>query len=626
MNELTPKKSLRTKVLIGYMVLIVATAGLGIWSVVNFVTLGGAIGHILQRNYRSIEAAQMMLDSLERQDSAELMYLFGQEKQGEDLFNSTEATFLENYAQAKDNITEVGEQEIIESIGKLYPEYLLLFDGLRAADRETPSEFYLNTVKPHLDETKKECRNLLRINQNAMLRAEKQARRRSDYAIYSSISVLALVIIFGLLFGFKISRFIIRPLHRFILATREIGDGRLDYAVQEESQDEIGLLAQEFNKMASRLREYQAMNLERLIAEQKKTSVIVDTIDDCIIVASPDNRITLLNPAAENAFGIREDLAKGKHFLEVVNDERLLSLVKKTAEIGQGPAAEEVEKPLVVRRGDTEQAFRIRINPLKTETGKMIGTVTVLQDITHLREVDRLKSDFVSAVSHEFRTPLTSMLMAMGLLLEKTPGEINEKQKELLEATKEDVERLTHLVNNLLDLSRIESGKLGIDIAPIDPVQIAKVSVDLLRKQIDEKGVELVFDIQGLPSLVDADADKIGWVVSNIVGNALRYTESGGKITLGVTQKGERVHISVQDTGPGIPKEYQDKIFEKFFQVKRKGVVGARGAGIGLAISKEIVRAHGGSIWVESEEGKGSKFIFTLPVSKQRIGKDTVNE
>jgi PAS domain S-box-containing protein len=622
MEELRPKRSLRTRVLFGYIVLIIVTAGLGVWAVVNFVTLGGAIGKIMQRNYRSVEAAQVMMDSLGRQDSAELMYLFGQKEQGANLFKSTEVTFLENYARAKDNITESGEREIIENIGNLYREYLLLFDRLKSAGDSNAGKFYMDEVKPHFHKTKDECRNLLQVNQDAMLQADKLARRRSDYAIYSSIAISALVIIFGLLFGLRISRFIVRPLHKFILATKEIGAGKLDYAVQEESEDEIGLLAREFNRMAARLREYQAMNLERLLAEQKKSEVIVDSIGACIIVTDPENKVTLLNPSAENVFGTREELAKGKHFLEVVNDERLFNFVKKTAELGSGPAVEELEKPLLVKHGDSERAFRTRISPLKTEAGRLIGVVTVLQDITHMHEVDRMKSDFVSAVSHEFRTPLTSISMAVCLLLEETPGQINEKQKELLEATKEDVERLTYLVNNLLDLSRIESGRLELDIAAVDPVQIVNLSVEPLKRQIEDKGAELVFDIQGSPNLVDADANKIGWVVNNLVGNALRYTEAGGKITIGAVQKGERVHIWVQDTGPGIPREYQDKIFEKFFQVKRKGVVGTGGVGLGLTISKEIVRAHAGRIWVESEEGKGSKFVFTLPVSRQVQRKD----
>ena len=617
MEGLRPKRSLRTKVLVGYLVLVIATAGLAVWSAVNFVTLGGAIGQILQRNYRSVEAAQMMRDSLERQDSAELMYLFGQEEGGENLFKSVEVTFFENYARAKDNITEVGESEIIKSIGKLYADYLVLFDRLKASGRNKSGELYLNTVKPYFDRTKEECRNLLNLNQNAMLHAEHLARRRSDYAIYSTISISVVVIIFGLLFGLKISRFIIRPLHEFMLATREIGEGRLEHAVQEKSQDEIGLLAQEFNKMAERLREYQALNLERLVAEQRKTDVIVDTIGDCIIVTEPDNRVALLNPAAENVFNLREESGKGRHFLEVVKDDTLFALVKRTAETGQPPPDEDLEKPLLIGRGESERAFRIRVNPLKSQTGRLIGVVTVLQDITHLREVDRLKSDFVSAVSHEFRTPLTSMSMATGLLLEEALGAINEKQKELLEATREDIERLTRLVNNLLDLSRIESGRLELEVVAVDTEQMIMLSAEQFRKQAAEKGVKIAFDIQGKPGLVDADANKVGLVISNLMGNALRYSDPGGRITLGAVQKGERVHIWVSDTGSGIPKEYQGKIFEKFFQVKREGLVGVGGAGLGLAISKEIVRAHGGRIWVESEEGKGSKFVFTLPVSKQ---------
>ena len=617
MEGLHPKRSLRAKVLIGYLVLISVTAGLGIWAVVNFVVLGGAIGKIMQRNYRSVEAAQTMLESLERQDSAELMYLFGQREQGQELFNSSGIGFLENYGRAKDNITEEGEAETIAAIDRLYEEYVLLFDRLRVESRANAGLFYMSQVKPHFNATKSACRDLLQINQTAMLRADTLARKRSDYAIYSSIALSALAVIFGLVFGLKISHFLVEPLRRFARAAREIGDGKLDYALEEQSKDEIGLLAKEFNKMATRLSQYRALDLERLTAEQRKTGVIVDTIDDCIIVTDRENRITLINPAAESIFNTQEEQARGKHFLEVVSEESLFDLIKKTLEQGAGPGEEEIERPLTVDRGGCARVFRQRISPLKTESGGLIGVVTVLQDITHLYEIDRMKSDFVSAVSHEFRTPLTSMSMAVGLLLDRTAGEINDRQKQLLGAMEEDVKRLTNLVTNLLDLSRIESGRLELDIVTLEPRSMIDASVERFKPQIEERGAVLVRDYHEPNVMVRADPKKVRLVLSNLLNNAIRYTEPGGKITVGAARKGERFQIWVEDTGPGIPKAYQEKIFEKFFQIKRKGPASAGGAGLGLAIAKEIVEAHGGRIWVESTEGTGSRFVFTLSVVDQ---------
>jgi NtrC-family two-component system sensor histidine kinase KinB len=306
--------------------MIFATAILGIWSVANFLFLGGSIGQIMQRNYRSVKAAQMMSGAIERQDSAELMYLFGHRQEAEKLFASAEVTFLEYYGRAKDNITEPGEPEIIDSIGTLYPEYLLLFDKLRNSDIANEGEFYLTEIKPVFDRTQQAINTLLEINQNAMLKAEQAAEDRSDYAVYSSLIVATLVIIFGLFFGLKLSQIIIRPLEKVIVAARQIGEGRLDLSVEAESEDEIGLLAQEFNKMATRLREYRAMNLERLLAEQKKADVIVNTIRDCILVTDQENRVTLLNPAAERLFGTTTERAEGKHFLEVIKDDALFQL------------------------------------------------------------------------------------------------------------------------------------------------------------------------------------------------------------------------------------------------------------------------------------------------------------
>jgi signal transduction histidine kinase len=240
--------------------------------------------------------------------------------------------------------------------------------------------------------------------------------------------------------------------------------------------------------------------------------------------------------------------------------------------------------------------------------------VTLMQDITKLKEVDQMKSDFVSTISHEFRTPLTSIGMSVGLLLEGITGEITEDQKELLDAIKEDNERLKSLVSDLLDLSRLESGKIQMDIDSYDINNIINHSVKPFYRQAEEKNTTINIDIKENTSKVKADFNKISWVLTNLIGNALRYTpEDGtGKIEIKVKDTANKVLVSVADNGKGIPEDHQKKIFEKFIQVKDVNGENTGGTGLGLAISKEIVNAHGGDIWVESNIGEGTIFYFTL--------------
>ncbi len=238
--------------------------------------------------------------------------------------------------------------------------------------------------------------------------------------------------------------------------------------------------------------------------------------------------------------------------------------------------------------------------------------ILLLRDVTGLRELDRLKSEFVATASHELKTPLTSMGMSVGLLQERAAAKLSARERELLDAAAEDVDRLKALVGDLLDLSKIEAGRIELDLAPVPVGALIGRAVEPMRLQADEAGVALSSEVPtGLPPVL-ADPTRVTWVVTNLVSNALRYTDRGGHITVSASRAGDRVAVSVADDGEGIPYAMQGRIFDKFVQVEGARAVG--GSGLGLAISKEIVRAHGGSIGVESAPGEGATFTFTLPV------------
>jgi NtrC-family two-component system sensor histidine kinase KinB len=239
--------------------------------------------------------------------------------------------------------------------------------------------------------------------------------------------------------------------------------------------------------------------------------------------------------------------------------------------------------------------------------------VLLLRDVTRLAELDRLKSEFVMTASHELRTPLTSIGMSIDLLLETAPKKLDAKEQQLLSAAHEDLQRLKVLVNNLLDLSRIEAGKMEMEFSsnPVGPL-LEKV-VESFRIPAEQRGVDLSSQVpEGLPNM-KGDGNRIAWVLTNLISNSLHFTPRGGAIRLTAGAFGPFIQVSVIDNGPGIPYEYQSKIFDKFVQVKSDKILG--GSGLGLAICREIVRAHGGTIWVDSVPGAGSTFNFTLPVA-----------
>jgi signal transduction histidine kinase len=253
-----------------------------------------------------------------------------------------------------------------------------------------------------------------------------------------------------------------------------------------------------------------------------------------------------------------------------------------------------------------------RATAVSTEDGGIIGVAILLQDVTRLMRFDELKSNLVATVAHEFRTPLTSLRMALHLCLEQAVGPITEKQADLLYVARQDTERLQQIVDDLLDLSRIQSGRIELHQRPVDAAAIARDAAQAFRAPAEGKGIDLRLEL--LPSLgtVIADPERIDLAFANLVGNAVKYTPAGGRIAISAERRDGTIRYAVSDNGPGVPPELRQAIFEKFF--RRPGAT-TPGAGLGLFIAKEIVEAHGGKIGVEGEPGAGSRFWFELPAA-----------
>ncbi|MFW6230288.1 MAG: sensor histidine kinase, partial [Halanaerobium sp.] len=250
-------------------------------------------------------------------------------------------------------------------------------------------------------------------------------------------------------------------------------------------------------------------------------------------------------------------------------------------------------------------------------------SVTLLEDITRLKEIDQLKSDFISTVSHEFRTPLTSITMALNMLIDEDVGSINIDQEELLQNSLDDCERLTNLVEDLLDLSKMESGKIELDIRPVNLKKLTQNTIEHFEEQAEEKSIKLYVDEMSEDLMVEVDPNKISWVISNLVSNALRYTEANDEIKISASQRGKSVYVEVFDTGMGIKKSDLNRIFEKFFRSDNNEA--KTGSGLGLAIVKEIITAHNGRIWADSEKGSWTKFTFSIPLARDKKSTDRVD-
>jgi NtrC-family two-component system sensor histidine kinase KinB len=610
--------TLRKKILIGYGISLAVAMVVFVWAFVNLLRLGHASDAILTENYKSILAAENMIDAIERQDSATLLVILGYEEEGFSQFRGNESIFLQWLGRAKDNITIKGEDEVIDKVDRGYSTYLANFFKFRLivqADRQKATTFYHETVLPSFKSVRDSCSHLRNINEETMLRASDHARRVAKKATWSMLTIGSAAIGIGLGFSLLLSNLLVRPLSQIVEATREIATGNYNVEISANSTDELGRLAGEFNSMVAKLKAYHDLNVGKIVAEKRKSEAIIQSIDDGIVVVDAEFKVTDINPTAAKLLDIERERALDRHFLEVVRSDRLLNYIRESVETGSPPKIGEDQNVFTVQRGEKRRHYLFSITPVNTEAGSMVGVVMLLRDVTTLKELDRLKSEFVMTASHELRTPLTSMGMSIDLLREGALGKLNEKEQQLLSAAHEELERIKALVNSLLDLSKIEAGKIEMEFDRVAVQLLFEKAVSTLINQANDKKVELSFSLPSALPHVKADANKITWVLTNLISNALRYTSSGGRIQLFAEHFGPQVHLSVSDDGAGIPYEYQAKIFEKFVQVEKDKAV--QGSGLGLAICKEIVRAHGGTIWVDSLPGEGSTFTFTVPVCEQ---------
>ena len=611
------KKTIKLKMRSVFILLLFVLAANSIWAILNFYTLSNSIEEIMQANYSSVVAAQNLITSIERQDSAQLSFMFGNDKSSEQLFFENETIFLRWLARAEDNVTEIGEIEIINKINEEYVIYIknfyILSEYMNTNKPIEARDYYYNSILPLFESVKENCRELQNLNQEAMLKLKDNAHNIAKRASYSTLIIAIVTIIFGCSSGFYLIGYVIRPIYDLIDKIKKIA--KRDYSQQLDiaSQDEIGELSREFNIMTQKLKDYDLLNINKLMDEKNKAEAIVTSISDGILVTDSNHNIILVNRAAEKALLIREKDVINKHFLESIRNEEFFSLVEGMNYLKEKDANKSFVE-LSQEIDDKTKFYRIIATPIIGQSKRIMGVVSIIQDITKLKEIDNMKSEFVATVSHEFRTPLTSITMGIGLMLDEVPGSISKEQRELLDAMKEDSNRLNNLVSELLDLSRIESGKLEMNFEKILTSDLFDKGIRMFQQQLDNSKIKVINDIEEQNKIyAKADINKIVWVITNLIGNALRYVPDDGTGIIRMSSKkvGNRVVLSITDNGIGIPEEYHESIFKKFIQLKDdKEKYG--GAGLGLAISKEIVNAHGGDIWVSSEMGKGSTFYFSL--------------
>ncbi len=584
--------SLRNRVRDSILILLALVVLFGAYAMPRVYQLGSAIRETLYRNYVSIEAGQHMHEQLRRLQLAE------RDSKGRAALPEVRREFMHSMDIENHDFTEVGEPELagdIESRARnLFAEVERDPPALRH-DRE-------------FDQLHARVDDLIEMNRAAMFRADSRAMalgRRLSYEFALGLLVLLLA---GAALSFGTGWALSKPLTELAERLYNISQRRTHVRLGPQRFAELDAVARAFNQMAEQLEHYEQLNVERLLYEKSKIEAIIESLEDGVVLIGPDGVVAHINEVAAIILGIGREDALGSPFDDLSsNHPHYLQIRDALRGLARAGGEEQrVEVQLHVRGRD--HSYVLKPMPLRHTEGGSFGTLLILQDVTYLRDQDRARTNLVATLSHELRTPLTSVALSADLL--RRGGELNDRQQELVSAVLEECNRMKQLADNLLNLARGEAASIALKREQIDLARITAEAVGRFTLQAQEKQVALENRIGELPP-IRGDAVKLSWVISNLIGNALRYTPGGGRIVVSAYRLDRGARLEVSDSGPGIPPPVRDHIFDRFVQYGANGnQPGA--AGLGLAIAKEIVEAHGGRIRVESG-ASGSTFIVDLP-------------
>jgi PAS domain S-box-containing protein len=575
--------------------------------------LGGQIDLIMRENYVSVIAMERLAEAVAGVDSSFQLALAGRVSEAKEQYQASWASYRDALRLEQDNITLPGEGELVERLVTLSEKYRRQGDtyhGRSSKDTSRQQDYFgPGGLRPTSAEIKEVAARILRLNQDNMEEASRDARRTARRSLIGFGIGLALTALTAMWLAWRTVRAILMPIRAVKESALAIGRGNLDQVVPVSSADELGQLADAFNTMARQLRHYRQTDYARLLRAQRTSQATIDAFPDAVLVVDAQGQVEMANPAAQRILGVVTKQAD-QASIAWQPPEILRQPIQEALKEQRPYLSEEFDRAIVLNVHGERHFFLPSVFPINDPYGNNLGAAVLLQDVTRFRLLDQVKSDLVATVSHELKTPLTSLRLALHLVLEEAVGPLTSKQTELLVDARDNAELLLSRVNSLLDLSRLEEGAEFLDLRPEAPRALLERAADSVRPRALDKGLTLAIEAPADLPLVLADSERMGHALGNLLDNALTYTDPGGRITLRAEAKDDTVTLSIEDTGIGIPAEHLPRVFTRFFQVPGRSK--ESGSGLGLAIVREIVAAHRGSITCDSRIGGGTAFRIDL--------------
>ena len=534
--------------------------------------------NILKANYNTLEYSRNMLLSLDEMNADEEKAI---------------VVFETNLIKQIANITEAGEDNATYNLKKV-------FNFLKKNKTD-------ETLKSQI---RQDIFEIMKLNMNAIKQKSDIAKHTAEAANFwiAITGTLCFLIAFNLLVNLPNN--IANPIKELTASIKEIANKNYSQRVHFMNHNEFGDLAKSFNTMAEKLQEYNNSNLYKLSFEKKRLETLINNMHDPIVGLDNQGLILFANDEALKIIGLKTEEVIGKLIatLALTND-----LIKSLIVSDFQNESRKV-LPMKIFADGKESYFEkeivnITIKPTGEDQTIDIGNVIILRNITVFKELDFAKTNFIATVSHELKTPISSIKLSLQLLEKAETGNINEDQKQLIESIKDDSQRLLKITGELLELSQLETGNIKLTIEKSNPYEIISYATEAVKVQVELKQIDLIIETeQNLPD-IKADSEKTAWVLVNFLTNAITYSSENSKIIVKLKNENNQVVFQVIDTGKGIDNRYKTKVFDKYFQVPGSH---KSGTGLGLAISKEFIEAQNGTIGVESELGVGSTFYFKL--------------
>ncbi|WP_395063151.1 ATP-binding protein [Flavobacterium sp.] len=567
---------IKTKLNLGVGLLFILIIILSLVSAFYIFSIKKDTQNILKANYITLEYSRNMLSSLDEMTKDEPKAIL--------LFES-------NLKKQLANITETGEDRVTYNLQKSFQ----LLEKNRSDE----------TIKAQI---RQDIFEIMKLNMNAIKVKSDIAKRTAETANLwiAVVGTLCFLIAFNLMVNLPNN--IANPIKELTGSIKQIANRNYSERVHFQNHNEYGDLARSFNTMAEKLEEYSNSSLHKLTFEKKRLETLINNMHDPIIGLDNAGIILFVNDEALKIIGLKQEEVIGQlaSTLALKND-LMKSLIINELE---SPKAH----PMKIFADGKESYFEkenvnITIKPTGEDQSIDIGNVIILRNITIFKELDFAKTNFIATVSHELKTPISSIKMSLQLLENTSTGTINEDQKQLIDSIKEDSQRLLKITGELLELSQVETGNIQLNIEKTNPYEIAKYAIEAVKVQAEQKQIEIVLEADANLSEVKADSEKSSWVLINFLTNAIRYSSENSVVTVKLKQENNQIVFQVSDTGKGIDKRYQSKVFDKYFQIPGSN---KSGTGLGLAICKEFIEAQNGTIGVDSELGLGSAFYFKL--------------